>query len=210
MCCGFQTIVLLAFSRMQKEQKQNIFWCRVLKGKQSIYFEKFNDYDSFINKVCNIVTPNLKCEEIQYSIRFLSCSSQLTQSDKLKIIRKHKSTMQKRLLSDKDKEYRNLDPAKKNIKTEKVALNYKSMDHLKKKALLETNAKKYKSMKSNKKEVHLMKMRTNMKNKYEAMDVLKEAKHLENVNRQIEKLDLQRTIPRCMIWMIIYRRFKIK
>ena len=111
--------------------------------------------------------------------------------------------MQKRLLSDK--EYRNLDPAKKKIKTEKLALNYKSMDHLKKKALLETNAKKYKSMdpiksvlletnakkyksmKSNKKEVHLTKMRTNMKNKYEAMDVLKKAKHLEKckqVNRK--------------------------
>ena len=38
-CCGFQTIALLAFSRMQKVQKQNIFWCRVLKGKQSIYLK---------------------------------------------------------------------------------------------------------------------------------------------------------------------------
>ena len=38
-CCGFQTIALLAFSSMQKDQKQNIFWCRVLKGKQSIYLK---------------------------------------------------------------------------------------------------------------------------------------------------------------------------
>ena len=27
------------FQHMQKDQKQNIFWCRVLKGKQSIYLK---------------------------------------------------------------------------------------------------------------------------------------------------------------------------
>ena len=34
-------------------------------------------------------------------------------------------------------------------------------------------------MEPNKKEVHLMKNRTNMKNKYEAMDAFIKAKHLE-------------------------------
>ena len=113
--------------------------------------------------------------------------------------------MQKCLLSDKDKD-RNLEPAKKKIKTEKAALNYKIMDHLNKNALveinakkyksmdpieksvlLETNAQKYKSMEPNPKEVCLMKNRTNMKNKYEAMDAIKKAKHLERCQQAHRK-----------------------
>ena len=45
-----------------------------------------------------------KCEEIEYDIQFFSCSCLLTKSERQKIIRKHKSTTQKRLLADKSKE----------------------------------------------------------------------------------------------------------
>ena len=67
-------------------------------------FGTFTDSDSVIDKICNIVTQKLKCEEIEYDIQFFSCSCQLTKSEKQKIIRKHMSTTQKRLLADKSKE----------------------------------------------------------------------------------------------------------
>ena len=44
-----------------------------------------------------------KCEEIEYDIQFFSCSCLLTKSERQKIIRKHKSTTQKRLLADKSR-----------------------------------------------------------------------------------------------------------
>ena len=92
-------------------------------------FENFTD--SGIDKICNIVTQKLKCDEIEYDIQFFSCSCQLTKSERRKIIRKHKykSTTQKRLLAEKSKEnYANLEPAKKTIRSEKTALNFKNMD----------------------------------------------------------------------------------
>ena len=108
-------------------------------------FENFTD--SGIDKICNIVTQKLKCDEIEYDIQFFSCSCQLTKSEPQKIIRKHQTTTQKRLLADKNKEnYVNLEPAEKKIRSERTALNYKSMDPMKKKELVERNAKKYKSM----------------------------------------------------------------
>ena len=78
-------------------------------------FEQFNDVDSLINTFCHIVTQRLECDEIKYDILFLSCSCQITKSERKKVQRKHKSTTQKRLLDDKRKdEYANLEPVKKN------------------------------------------------------------------------------------------------
>ena len=155
--------------------------------KQTInLFEKLNDSESVINKVCNIVKPDLKCEEIQYNIQFLSCSSQLTQSEKQKIIRKHKSTMEKRSIADmrKDK-YANLEPAKKKIKTEKADLNYKSMGHFKKKAILETKAKKYKSMDPLKKSILVQ---TNAQ-KYKSINPIKKNILVETNAQKYKSMD---------------------
>ena len=76
---------------------------------QIIYlFEQFNDIDSLINTFCHIVKQRLECDEIKYDILFLSCSCQITKSERKKVQRKHKSTTQKRLLDDKRKdEYAN-------------------------------------------------------------------------------------------------------
>ena len=155
--------------------------------KQTInLLEKFNDSESVINKVCNIVKPDLKCEEIQYNIQFLSCSSQLTQSEKQKIIRKHKSTMEKRSIADmrKDK-YANLEPAMKKIKTEKADLNYKSMGHFKKKAILETKAKKYKSMDPLKKSILVQ---TNAQ-KYKSINPIKKNILVETNAQKYKSMD---------------------
>ena len=111
-------------------------------------FETFTDTGSVIDKICNIVKQKLKCEEIEYDIQFLSCSCHLTKSERQKVLRKHKSTTQKRSLSDKRKQslhictwYAKLESSKKKIRSEKATLNYKSMDPIKKKGLGEKNTK---------------------------------------------------------------------
>ena len=127
-------------------------------------FGKFTDSDSVIDKICNIATQKLKCDEIEYDIQFFSCSCQLTKSEKQKILRKHKSTAHKILLANISKEnYANLEHAKKKIRSEKNILNYKSIDPTKKKEFNETKAKKYKSMGPMKKKILLKLMQKNTK-----------------------------------------------
>ena len=70
-------------------------------------FEKFTDSNSLVNKCSNIVSHKLKSDEIQYNIQFLSCSCQLTKSERQKITKKHKSITQKKLIADR-KKYANL------------------------------------------------------------------------------------------------------
>ncbi len=97
---------------------------------------------------------NLKCNEVQYIIKFLSCVlCELTNSDRKKIVRKHKSSAQKKLLADKRKKsYANLEPVKKKRLLEKCASNYGHMDIKKKQSLSERTKQKYKSMDPNKKQ----------------------------------------------------------
>lgn len=89
----------------------------MIKGdeRQTIYlFETFTNSDSIINKLCNIVTQKLKCEEIEYNIKFSSCLCQLTTPERQKITRKHKSTTQIKLIANKRKEeYADLERVKK-------------------------------------------------------------------------------------------------
>ena len=118
------------FQHVDNKNQKTKYFLVASNEKQTInLFEKFNDSSSVINKICNIITQKLKCEEIEYNIQFISCSCQLTKSERQKIIRKHKSTIQKSLLADKSKEnyhkwYANLEPAKKKRRSEESALNY--------------------------------------------------------------------------------------
>ena len=133
-------------------------------------FEQFNDIDSLINTICHIVTQRVECEEIEYDILFLLCYCQLTKSERQKVQRKHKSTMQKRSLNDKRKEnYSNLEPVKKKCMLEKAALDYYIMDPMRKRDLLQTNTQKYISMNPIKKKVLV---ETN-RQKYKSMDPIK-------------------------------------
>ena len=147
-------------------------------------FEQFNDIDSLINTFCHIVTKRLECDEIEYDIQFLSCSCQITKSEREKVVRKHKSTTQKRSLDDKRKdEYTNLEPVQKKIMLEKAALNHNKMDPMKKKLLNETKTQKYKSMDPIKKKV-LLDSQTKI---YKSMDPFKK-KVLNETNTQKYKL----------------------
>ena len=147
-------------------------------------FEQFNDIDCLINTFCHIVTERLECDEIEYDIQFLSCSCQITKSEREKVVRKHKSTTQKRLLDDKRKnEYTNLESVQKKIMLEKAALNHNKMDPMKKKLLNETKTQKYKSMDPIKKKV-LLDSQTKI---YKSMDPFKK-KVLNETNTQKYKL----------------------
>ena len=74
-------------------QKTKYFWWHACNERQTIkLFEKCTDSDSVIDKICNIATQKLKCEEIEYDIKFFSCSCPLTKSERQKIVRKHTST----------------------------------------------------------------------------------------------------------------------
>ena len=66
-----------------------------------IFFGTFTDSDSLVNKFCNIVSHKLKCDETQYNIQFLSCSCQLTKPEMQKITKKHKSSIQKKLIANR-------------------------------------------------------------------------------------------------------------
>ena len=126
------------FQHNTRQTKYFLVACNEISQRINL-FEQFNDIDSLINTFCHIVTQRLECDEIKYDILFLSCSCQITKSERKKVQRKHKSTTQKRLLDDKRKdEYANLEPVKKKLMLEKAALNYKSMDPREKRILNET------------------------------------------------------------------------
>ena len=91
---AFKLFVSLHFSACKMSNKRQItkyFWLHACNERQTIkLFEKCTD--SVIDKICNIVTQKLKCEEIEYDIQFFSCLCPLTKSEKQKIVRKHTST----------------------------------------------------------------------------------------------------------------------
>ena len=147
------------FLHANNSQQKTKYFLVACNERQTInLFEKITDFDSVIDKICIVVTQKLECDEIEYDIQFLSCSCQLTKLERQKMVRKYKSSAQKRLIANKSKEnnliwYSNLEPAKKKKKSEKAVSNYKKiMDPIRKKDRAEENAKKYKSMDPIKKE----------------------------------------------------------
>ena len=64
-------------------QKTKYFLVACDEGQTIKLFEKFSDSDSVIDKICNIVTQKLKCDEIEYDIH-LKKQSNLKNVKKLK------------------------------------------------------------------------------------------------------------------------------
>jgi hypothetical protein len=71
-------------------------------GKVDV-FQDFYDADFLVQTLCNLVTKEFKCDEIEYCIKFLSCSSQLSNTVRQKVMRKHKSTAHKKLIANREK-----------------------------------------------------------------------------------------------------------
>ena len=116
-------------------------------------FKELGNVDLLVDNIFNIVFGKRDCEQVQYKINFLSCVCDLTKSERQRIMRKHRSGVQKRLRGDKRKEcHKNLEPEAKKRFLEKCASNYANMDAKKKLLLCEKNKQKYSSMDSSKKE----------------------------------------------------------
>ena len=76
----------------------------------------------------------LKCENVLYNVQFLLCSHQLTNSERQKIVRKHKSSGHKRRILEKCRHsHANLEPVEQKQYLEKRRKNYKFMDPKKRK-----------------------------------------------------------------------------
>ena len=67
-------------------------------------FEKFNDIDAVIDVLCDIVQRRSGCNQTKYNIQFFSCSCELSKSKRNKVLRNHKSSVQKQLCTDKVKQ----------------------------------------------------------------------------------------------------------
>jgi hypothetical protein len=116
-------------------------------------FKELGNVDLLVDNIFNIVFGKRDCEQVQYKLNFLSCVCDLTKSERQRIMRKHRSGVQKRLRGDKRKEcHKNLEPEAKKRFLEKCASNYANMDAKKKLLLCEKNKQKYSSMDSSKKE----------------------------------------------------------
>ena len=66
-------------------------------------FEKVNNIPSLIQKMFDIATKAVHCNELNYCISFLSCSTQLSNTTRQNIMRKHQSNVEKKANGDKCK-----------------------------------------------------------------------------------------------------------
>jgi len=131
--------------------------------------------DSFVDTICNIKKDDSNDNE-QYTIYILSCSTELTNNAKQGILRKFKSSHQKRCINDQHrKHYSQMEPEKKKRKVETINSTikekYKSMDSDEKKNLLESSAKKYKDMDISQKNKLLKKQAKKQAERYNTMDI---------------------------------------
>ena len=85
-----------------------------LLGKIGI--EICDNPSSLIDKLYEF-SMKVNCENVSYDVQFLSCSHKLSNSERQRIVRKHKSSGEKRTISEKYRSYyRNMGPAeKKNV-----------------------------------------------------------------------------------------------
>ncbi|XP_015764283.1 PREDICTED: uncharacterized protein LOC107343234 [Acropora digitifera] len=127
-----------------------------------------NDLNSLTQSILDIVKTKFQSRDIEYCIKFLSCSSNFSSAVRLKVMAKHKSNSQKKLdlkrkkesyaqtsikkkcLSDKHQKYESMDPVEK----EKLLYNqrewtnrwYNSLDPTEKEKVLSERAEYYKSL----------------------------------------------------------------
>ena len=136
-----------------KRHKGTKYFLLKSDDKQTInIFKKVNENQCIVSEFCDIKTQNFQCQNLEYIIQFLSCCSQITKSERVKIVRKHKSSAEKRLLLGKRRNnYINMEPVKKKMILANCALRYKT-DPILKKNKVATERKKYRSLNpSNKK-----------------------------------------------------------
>ena len=122
-------------------------------------FEKINDIDFLIQSFGDIVKNHFQSKYVEYCIKFICCSTNLSNAGRQKVMEKHKSHSQKELHAKRKKEsYAQMEPAMKKKKDlsldpaekEKLLSHraewYKSLDPEEKEKLLSKSADWYKSL----------------------------------------------------------------
>ena len=161
-------------------------------------FQSINDINSLINAFANIVKDHFQSNEISYYIKFLSCSSQLSNVVRQKVMRKHKSLAKKRLISNREKDrYAEMEPIKKrrylSSKVEKYkslnatekANRYKTLDPIEKEKLLSDKAEWYRSLDIIEKE----KLLSHKAEWYRSLDIIEKEKLLSHKAEWYRSLD---------------------
>ena len=136
----------------------------------TVHFVKnIKDTHTLVDAIFNLATTKIKDEIVNYEIQFLSCSSELTNCERKRIMKNHRQ------------QYRNdlIEPALKKRKLETRQMQYKTMDPLVKQQVNSKHVNDYKVMAQEKKQKFLK----NLKTKYEMLDQSKKKKLLtKNIN----------------------------
>ena len=108
-----------------------------------------NDKDFLIQSQVDIVKKKKQpqCKDVEYCIKFICCSTNLSNAGRQKVMAKHKSHSQKELhLKRKKESYAQMEPAMKKKALSDRAIWYKSLDPAGKEKLLSKSADWYKSL----------------------------------------------------------------
>ena len=77
-------------------------------------FEKINDIDFLIQSLVDIVKKQFQSKDVEYCIKFICCSTNLSNAGRQKVMAKHKSHSQKEQHAKRKKEsYAQMEPAMK-------------------------------------------------------------------------------------------------
>ena len=117
-----------------------------------------NDLDFLIQSV-DIVKKQFQSKDVEYCIKFLCCSTNLSNAGKQKVMTKHQPHSQKELHAKRKKEsYAQMEPVMKKKVLSNKAIWYKSLDTVEKEKLLSHRAEQYKSLDPEVKEKLLSKL----------------------------------------------------
>ena len=145
----------------------------------AVHFVKnIKDKHTLVDAIFNLANTKIKDEILNYEIQFLSCSSELTNCKRIRIMKNHSRNYINEITA----------PAVKKQKLKTKQMKYKTMAQEKKQKILQNRKTKYEKLDKSKKEEYLtknmnyrktmnkgqkQKILENKKAKYEAMDISK-------------------------------------
>lgn len=176
----------------KKARTTDYYLVQINEDSEFEIFEKATNLQMLIEKILHISEIKAKTSEtntIQYDIKFLTCSTRLSNLKRNNILRRHKSFSEKNNISEKKKQYyETMEPVKKKQCLTKMRINrhkqYNSMNSEKRAKELANKRShwhKHNSVNVQAKEKKLENMRTQRQNHYNSMNSLEKEKELENM-----------------------------
>ena len=111
------------------------------------YIKNIKDKHTLVDTIFNLVTTKIEDEIVNYAIQFLSCSSELSNCERNRIMKNHRQSY----INDF------IEPALKKHKLETKQIKCKTMAQEKKQKILENRKTKYEKLDKSKKEEQLTK-----------------------------------------------------